>query len=441
MFLLLFIGAPLVYAEQVKASFVYDETLDRLTARLWLERSGMLVRNTPTSSDKLGDAMIDIFDDAANLWLPTQTIAHPPFDDTTASMYRVDFDNVTQGGGAIQLAAGKTYFARCQINYGGAQGDAMVYETGTTFTLTVSQSLAGISTNISGLQSQVMGIQSTVNQETALTREKLGKLKTDTGNTLVASESTIPGKVATEAGAVKTETTTAEKSALLNRETSVLSGETITIRYRTYENAAPIITVYDPAHVIRIASVRMTEGSPLGVYSYPVTFALSWPVGDWTIVCAEPTYGTMDAMSITVKATNIETVSSDVSAVMGSVAPIQGVSKTVKSLSDELGAVEQNLAEAAGTLAQSEKSAKVSGEVANRVASMYNNLKVLSLKIKGLGGVNVEKLFEMSDARAKDFDYIRNKTQEMKALLELNKKLLEGTAKEGAAIQTWMEFR
>lgn len=439
--IMFFCCASCAYAEQVKASFVYDESLDRLTARLWLERSGMLVRNTATSSDKLGDAAIDIFDDTANVWLSTQTIAHPPFEDTTASMYRIDFETVTAGGGAIQLAPGKTYFARCTIHYGGAQGNALVYETGTTFTLTASQSLAGISTNIAGLQSQVMGIQSTVNQETTLTREKLSNLKTNTGNTLVASETTIPDQIASETGVVKTEATTAEKSALLNRETSVLSGETVTIRYRTHEGASPVITVYDPSHIIRIASVRMTEGSPAGVYSYPVTFAVSWPVGDYTIVCSEPATGTMDAMSITVKATAIETVSSDVSAVMGSVTPIQGVGKTVKSLSDELGAVEKNLALAAGAMAVSQNTAKVSGEVANSVASMYNNLKALSVKIKGLGGMDAAKLFEMSDARAKDFEYVCNKTQEMKALLELNKQLLEGTAKEGAAIQTWMEFR
>ena len=218
----------------------------------------MLVKNTATSGDKLGDATIDIFDDAASVWLPTQTIAHPPFDDITTSMYRVEFNNVTKGGGAIQLTPGKTYFVRCKINYGGAQGSALVYETGTTFTITVSQTLAGLSNNIAGLQSQVMGIQSAVNQDSALTSEKIGNLKTDTGNTLVASESTIPAKVTSETGVVKIETTTVEKSALLNRETSALLGETITIRYRTYQNAAPIVTVYDPSHVIRIASVRMT---------------------------------------------------------------------------------------------------------------------------------------------------------------------------------------
>jgi hypothetical protein len=437
----LFACATCVYADQVKGSFVYDEALDRLTARLWMETNGIMVRNSLTSSDKLGDAQIDIFDDATNAWLPTQTIAHPPFSDTTASMYRIDFENVAKGGNAIQLVPGKTYFARCQIHYGGAQGDAMVFETGMTFTMVVSQSLMGMTGEISGLQSQVMGVQSAFNQEMALTRDKLSKLKTSTSGTLVASETTISDKITAETGAVKTQVTTAGKSALLNREALVLLGETLTIRYRTYENAAPVISVYDPSHLIRVASVRMTEGSPAGVYSYPVTFALSWPVGVYTIVCSESSYGTMDAMTITVKLSNIETVSNDVSAAMGSVTPITSASKTVKSLSQELEAVERNLNQAADALARSEKSAKVSGEVANRVVSMYNSLKELSGKIKDLGGVKEDKFFEMSDARAKDFDYIRNKTQEMKAILELNKQLLENTAKEGVEVETWMEFR
>jgi hypothetical protein len=68
----------------------------------------------------------------------------------------------------------------------------------------------------------------------------------------------------------------------------------------------------------------------------------------------------------------------------------------------------------------------------------------LSSKIKALGGtdeLDVNKFYEMSDVRAKDIDYLRNKTQEMKALLQLNQEMLEGTKKEDPIITTWMEFR
>jgi hypothetical protein len=439
-FFVFFAITTCAWAEQVKTSFVFDETLDRLTVRLWLDQGGMIVKNTATSSDKLGDATIEIFDDATNIWLPIQTIAHPPFTDTAASMYRQDFDNVTKGGGAIQLVSGKTYFARCKINYGGAQGNARVFETGATFTVTMVQSLAGASSSIAGIQSQVMGIQSTVNQETTKTREKLDQLDAGADNTLVASETNVPS-TATTTAPVKTDAAAVAKSALLNRETSVFSGETIVIRYRTFPGASPLITVYDPSHVIRVAGGRMVEGSQAGIYSYPVTFQRTWPVGDYTIVCSVPSHGTMEAMTLTVKASSIETISSDVTAGTGSATPAQGALATVKPLSDALDTVEKNLVQVAETLTAIESGTDLSGGVANRVASMYNSLKELSAKIKSLGGVSSDKLFQMSDARATDYDYLRNKTQELKALLDINKQLLEGTAKEGMVVKTWMEFR
>jgi hypothetical protein len=229
----------------------------------------------------------------------------------------------------------------------------------------------------------------------------------------------------------------------LNRETTVLIGSTLTIRYRTYPDASPEITVYDPAGLARVSSALMMEAAD-GLYAYAVTFDSSWSLGDYTIVCREPSYGTMDAIVITVVSVDIETVSSDVSAVLGSVAPVRDLESTMEALGAALSLIEQNIAKAAESLASSEAGSAAATEAANRVAALYASLKELSARIKELGGtkdLDVDKLYEMSDARAKDLDYIRNKTQEMKALLQLNQEMLEGTAKEDPIISTWMEFR
>src|SRR5512135_150963 len=145
--LFLFVGVSVAHAESVKATFVYDETVDRLTARLWLERGGMPVKNSSQSSDKLGDASIDIFDDASNAWLATQTIARPDPNDFNTSIYTWTLDNAVNRTDAMKMTAGKTYFANCKIRFGGPNGDLRTYETGTTFTITVNQQLASATSN------------------------------------------------------------------------------------------------------------------------------------------------------------------------------------------------------------------------------------------------------------------------------------------------------
>jgi hypothetical protein len=426
----------------VETSFVYDEASDRLVARLWLELSGALIRNSFTSVDKLGDATIEIFDDGSNTWFPAQTIPHPDFNDYTTAIYRWNLDDAVAGGGAIQLVAGKAYFARCVVNYGGPAGNAEAYETGTTFTITTAQAMAGITADISGLQSQIVGIQTSVTTEGTLTREQLAQIQADADRLLTAAETTIPDKIIAETGAIKTKVATMAKSGILNRENTALAGSTLTIRYRTYPGASPLITTYDPAGASGIAAAPMAEVAE-GLYAHAVTFSSGWSLGDHTIVCQEPSYGTMDAIVITVKSVDIETVSSDVSAVLGSVAPVRDLKSTMEALSAALNLIEQNISKATESLVSTQAGSLESADALERVAALYNTLKELSSKIKALGGTDefdVNKFYEMSDVRAKDIDYLRNKTQEMKALLQLNQEMLEATKKEDPLVTTWMEF-
>ena len=68
----------------------------------------------------------------------------------------------------------------------------------------------------------------------------------------------------------------------------------------------------------------------------------------------------------------------------------------------------------------------------------------MSAKIHELGataGTSLEKLYEVSESRSKDIGYIRNKTQELKALMLVNQQMMENTAKEEPVVQTWFEYR
>jgi len=346
--------------------------------------------------------------------------------------------NAVAGGGAFQLVAGKSYFGRLTIVYGSS-----TYETGITFTISVSEELAGVSTDLTGLESEISGLKGTVTADGELTRKELDGIRDETGRLLVATEDTIPKQITEETGGLKEQVTTIEKSGILNRETTVLLGETLVIRYRTYPNAAPVITVYDPNNLVRIASARMAEVAS-GLFAYAVTFETTWPVGDYTIVCSEPNYGTMDAIVITATTTSLETVSGDVSAVLGNVTGTRDVASTVKALQAALGIVEENITRAAEALAGADLGTEASKAAAEQLAALFGVLKELSSKIKELGGtegLDVDKLYEMEGARANDLAYIRNKAQELKALLELNQQMLESTTKDQCIIQVWMEFR
>ena len=439
---------------QVKSIFVYDDVADKLTARLWLERRGKLIMNAADSINKLGDASVQIFDDTTNIWLSTLTIPHPDFADYTKGVYRLDVSDVTKAGGQIVLTPGRTYYVRATISYGGADGTGHVYETGTAFTVTLAQSLAAVTSQISGvtsqiatmstdIQTQVAGVKTTVASEVGAATQTLGTqigtVKTETQKILTATETTLPAQLKT----VQTEMTTAAKSEILNRENVVLAGSTIVIRYRTYENASPIITVYDPLNVARVAGMPMAQGSP-GIYEYVVTFANDWPTGDYSIVCSEPNYGTLDAITITVKTADVESIASDVSAVLGSVTPVRDIKSKIDAFTAAFNVIEENIKRAAETLAGVKAGSAEAAAAADQMDSLYNNLKEMSAKIHELGatvGYDLAKLYDVNEARSRDIDYIRNKTQELKALLLLSQQMIEGAAKEEPVVQTWFEFR
>jgi hypothetical protein len=175
-----------------------------------------------------------------------------------------------------------------------------------------------------------------------------------------------------------------------------------------------------------------------------VTFSTQWPTGDYTIVCSEPNYGTMDAITITVVFADLESVSSDVSAILGNVQSSGDLKNKVEAFMAALGMIEENIQRASEALASTKAGSAESAAVTEQLAALFASLKDIGAKIEALGGTagfDVAKLYAMDTARAKDVGYLRNKTQELKALLLLNKQMMEGAAKEEAIIQTWMEFR
>lgn len=439
---------------QVKSGFVFDEDTKTLTIRVWLEQSGALV--VTNNANKLGLATIDIFDEATGVWFNKININTPGTGDFDG-IYKITVQNVlTAGGvlGAMPLVAGKSYYARCRIYYGGVDGTRSVYELGTTFAITVSQSLKSvtdaISTVTTGIAQQTNEIKGVVkdeikNQVEAVMVPKITDIKIETAKILTATESTIPDKLTkfnTEAAAaIKADIKPYVQSGILTRNTTIKKDDTIDISYRTATGLSPTVTVYDPKEQIRLSAKAMVEMGTTGVYTYKLKFLGAWGTGDFTVVCTEPVNGTVDALVITVAQFNLEDISARVSGMVGtSTSNIQGLKGITDTLNVQFGSMDKILAQISRNTV--DKVNEISGAV-NDLNSAFKQLEELSKQIKSMGGtkgINMEKLYEVSKDKNNDITYIKNKSEELKAAMELNQKMITN-ATQKPVVQSWFEFR
>jgi len=329
----------------VRSSFVYDEDSQGLTMRLWLERRGKLILNN--SINLLGPATVDVYDDSTGSWLNTIAVTPPLASDITNGTYVSVVNNVLSVGNAFgtSLVSGKTYFAKCRVQYGGLDGTANLYESGTTFTVTITQKLSkeiidklGVSSGqtlgnmINTVQAAVTGVSNkvdTVGNKVDTVGNKVDTVgnKVDTVSTKVDAVGTSVDLVGTKVNTVNstvtailedtsltlpeqmtsTVTSEAEKGVqaqILTRNTVIRTDDTIAIRYRTATGLSPTLTVYDAdgKTMNDYNTVKMKEIGTIGIYEYSVTSNENWVSGDYTVVCKETTKGSKDSMVLTVKA-------------------------------------------------------------------------------------------------------------------------------------------
>ncbi|MCM8789529.1 MAG: hypothetical protein NC916_00700, partial [Candidatus Omnitrophica bacterium] len=442
---------------RVGNGFSYNEIDDILMIKIWLEKKGMLV--TSDSVNKLGTGMVEIYYGTTLVGSVNLTL-----DDTTGYYY-AEVKNATgevgvpdaNGDLGFGLTAGKTYFAKCSINYGGATGTRSTYSAGASFDITVAQSLAAataeIKDEVAGVKSFVAteiastqnAITEKITAESIATQAKVTEVKTETARILTASETTIPSAITsakdTLVTSIRTEVKPFVQSGILTRESIVKSGDTITISYKTASGLSPKITVYDPNNAKKINNATMTEVGTTGVYEYAVKFLSGWGKGDFNIVCSESTLGTIDALTITVVTQDIESVASSVSSILGTTSGLSDVDNTVSLLNAQFGQLDDTLSKLSEKLAGKVSETK---EAVSDLESVYNQLVELSKTIQEMAGsstgINLEKLYEVSKEKKEDLIYLKNKSEELKAAMEINQKMLESTAKK-PIVQTWFEFR
>jgi hypothetical protein len=453
----------------VKSGITYDEAGDKLTLRLWLEKRGKLVLNDDVN--KLGPAVVEIYDDALALWLQEISLAAPALNDTVSGLYYREIPSVAGEGGLLDLVSGKTYFAKCKIYYGGLEGTGRLYEGGTVFSITISQSLKEVTSKIEGLsgeiKTEVAGVKTVISSEvkeakaliessseetktaiessTATVGERVTQAESLISSRVTQAESTISSSVTTAQTAITERVTLEGASQILNQDTHVQEGKELVIRYKTTPGLAPTIDVYDASNKLRVASQPMRETIPgvSGIYAYTVTF--NWGKGSHSVICKEPVHGTLAGINVQVISTDLEDIGSTATTTMSQVSKL---SKLDPEALESMGAGIESAIDVIDTISGVvEELGSLSGAMdelssTEYIESIREQINAVAEKMREFSkeqGLKIEEMFDISEEQFQNIDYIRNKTQEIKAMIELQKEILERGSDEPVS-KSWLEL-
>jgi hypothetical protein len=436
--------APVYTAQYVDGAFV-----DKLTVTAWLEKKGKIVGMIADERLEFHGCRIEIYDNDAAA--PLHTIEDATIDDK--GTFYIDLPNPG-------FQSGHNYFCKAYIQYGmlisgkdGAPDAYPTYVSGAGIDVTIQRDQLE---QAQGLSEQVATVQNTVVTESQTIKDKLddtkqeiatnieaakAEIKADTADILTATETTLPAQIE-EATTAMTNTM---RSEILNRDNVVRNGQALTIRYRT-PGSSPVIDVYDAKNVQRVvkgvmlpaAGAAVTEAG--GVYEYEVKFTSGWGRGDFTIVCSD-SGGNMDAMIISVLKTDIEDVSSQIAAVLGSTSNLGDLKEVADMMNSQFSMIETALSKVGRDLVYEVKGANTNASAA--MDTVYKQLVTLASQIKqssGEANLNLGKLYDVAAEKKSDMTYLKNKTQQLKAAMEMNTKMIDNLTNKPIT-QTWYEYK
>jgi len=211
------------------------------------------------------------------------------------------------------------------------------------------------------------------------------------------------------------------------------------VRYRTLTGLAPKIDVYDATNALKINKGSMQEIGTTGIYEYEVTFQSGWGKGDFTILCSESTKGTLDAMTISVIKTDVDQVSNQVSAVLGTTAGLSNIGNVATTLNSQISMIESALSRVAASVSKAKEAAASVGSL----ESVYTQLQAVANQVKQMAGdtgLNLEKLYKVSADKKQDMKYLKNKTQELKAAMDMSQQMIDNVANKPVT-QVWYEYQ
>lgn len=404
----------------VLISTAYNSDADDLKVSCWLERRGKLVGPNAIERADLTQAQVDIFDESVNI--------HSMVSVSSDEQGTFRFDWPDTG-----LAAGKTYFVKSTITFRNN-----TYTSGSAIDVTAAKKATEQSEQLSTIQAQAESIKHSVEQTIPQKVDSAkAEIKADTSKILTAAETAIPSQL----NEVRDQVQTIMKSEILNRENSVRSGQKLAIRFRTYPGLQPSLDLYDSRNNQRITKAVMTENGATGIYEYVVEFRSGWGKGDYTVVCSESTKGVLDALIMTVGESDVDQVAGQVSAILGTTSGLNKFSDMAAQMSGQFAMIETVLNKIGKT-----SGSGIEGPVAGTkgtLDSVFDQIRIVAQQIKDISGnssVNLSKLYDVSADKKNDLKYLKNKTQELKAMMEINKKMVNNLAHKPVT-QTWYEYK
>ncbi|MBL7157555.1 MAG: hypothetical protein ISS92_05295, partial [Candidatus Omnitrophica bacterium] len=405
----------------VLVSPVYTAGTDTLKVSAWLERRGKLVGVRDIDLVEMKEANLEIYDSGA---LIKTLNADSPND---KGVY--EFTWASTG-----LEGGKSYFIKAIISF--RQGE---YISGVGFDVTRAKELLNQKTELATLQEKATDIKTAV---TTTIPDKVDdakeEIKSDTAAILADTGIDIPAAI--EDAKAKVETSM--KTEILNRESILRTGQEIVLRYRTHSGLGTVtFDIYNPKKKLKKQAVTMTEIGTTGIYEKAVTFLNAWGEGDFTVVCSDTTYGTMDALTITVVGSDIDSVAGNVAAIMGTTSGLSDVADIAETLNSQFAIIERSLKNVGVDIVSDVEDAV---RAASEMENVFNELAKVSKSIKKMEvaseGLDLNKFYDLEEGKKEDMTYLKNKTQELKAMMGLSQKMIDNVANE-PIVQTWYEYR
>jgi hypothetical protein len=329
------------------------------------------------------------------------------------------------------LQPGKTYFVKATVVFRNG-----TYNSGQSIDVTFAKRQLDQRNQLTALESKAAEIKTKTDVIEQKVETSKAEIKADTAKILTATETTLPAQI-TE---TKERVETGMKSEILNREPTIRSGQSMIVRFRTYDGLKPEIDVYNQKGLQVLTKGKMNEIGKTGIYEYEVKFLGGWGKGDFTIVCSESTKNVMDAFILSVIRTDVEQVAGQVSAVLGTTTSLTGLKDVANTLNSQFSVIESALGKISKELVDQVKDVASS---ATDIESVYKQLVSVGRELNKMSKnqeVNLQKLVEVSQEKKQDMMYLKNKTQEMKAVLEINNKLMDNMANKPVT-QTWFEFK
>ena len=410
-------------------TYSFSPATDSLTAVGSLQRKGKLMGSNETERSDMGAATFKIYETDGTTVRNSMASPAPG----SAGMYNFALADTMFESGRVYPATltieyrGREYTSAANIDVG---SEIMQYQF---FTKTSEQLMSAVSNIQSTVQATSDDMKEVVSKDIASIKTEL---QNETRKILFSTQQELPARLD-----LLQETVQREMSAeILNTESQIKGGETLTIRYRTDSGLRPVIDVYNAQNMQVLSAAPMIELPGTGIYQYPVLFYQAWGRGDFTIVCSEASLGTLDAMTITVMQSDVDQVYSQVSSLRGSTSGIANINTTVNKLSEQFTSIE-NVLNDIGSGKSSGSTAADAAQTA--VAPLYGQLASMAKQIQSLvgdGGVNLGKMLDVSADRQGDMTYLKNKTQELKAAMEVSKKILENMNNKPVT-QVWYEYK